>query len=127
MKPLFLTILLISILLLCGNAWGVNNDARMWTKDVNLNQLLCDKPELRPHYEGYKSNLAVSEYCPNCGAFSYYHMVKAGHRKCCRCESEWDREGVGNIYWERSISYESPQDKRLSSLEQRIEKLEKDK
>lgn len=75
-------------------------DTRLWQPNVNLNNLLCESPELRlPKDKRWEFNLPHSEHCPYCGAFSYWHRVdRDGNRKCCRCEAEWKPKQNGN-YW----------------------------
>jgi len=71
----------------------------LFERGVNLNDVLSKHPELRlPLIPEEQSYLAISEYCPNCGGFSYYHRAQGIKRTCCRCYAVWTRELSGN-YW----------------------------
>lgn len=92
-KCLLLQILILSLLLsglIVSNSFA--GEERLWEKDVHLNQLFCDNPELRPDYgEGWEYVLYQSEECPHCKAFTYYHRSSGDNlkRKCARCGKEW--------------------------------------
>lgn len=102
--------LIVAVMLYSVVCWGDENermsDYRLWEKGVNLNELLANNLELQmPDIEGYKNCLAISEYCPYCGAFSFYHKLKERTRKCVRCGNEWTTKKKGNIYFERALGF----------------------
>ncbi len=68
---------------------NISNKNKLWEQQ-NLNQILNENPELCIKDDKFPRCLANSEYCPICGAFSYYHLVNgSGKRKCIRCLSIW--------------------------------------
>jgi hypothetical protein len=76
----------------------------LWKEGANLNEILNAHEELRlPVIPGEQNYLAMSEFCPYCGAFSYYHRLKGDERTCCRCYVKWTRTGGGNYYANKAI------------------------